>query len=49
MPGLRVLFLGGTGIISSACSWLAIERGIRIDAAVGALSDSLAQAWRPGS
>ena len=28
MPGLRVLFLGGTGIISSACSWLAVERGI---------------------
>ena len=28
MPGLRVLFLGGTGIISSACSWLAVERGL---------------------
>ena len=28
MPALRVLFLGGTGIISSACSWLAVERGI---------------------
>src|SRR5499427_4607223 len=28
MPGLRVLFLGGSGIISSACSWLAVERGI---------------------
>jgi hypothetical protein len=64
VPGLRVLFLGGTGIISSACSWLAVERGIdlfvldrgqgtdrplRIDAAVDALSDELAQAWRPGS
>jgi hypothetical protein len=100
MPGLRVLFLGGTGIISSACSWLAVERGIdllllnrdkahsmvfdnaklrsvvpgyravipfeqgareivawhdedpsrqRIDAGVDALSDKLAQAWRPGS
>jgi uncharacterized protein YbjT (DUF2867 family) len=105
MPGLRVLFLGGTGIISSACSWLAVERGIdlfllnrgqstdrplppeatvlrgdardpatvrealgtrefdareivawhdedgsrqRIDAGVDALSDKLAQAWRPG-
>jgi hypothetical protein len=34
MPGLRVLFLGGTGII---------------DAAVDALSDKLAQSWRPGS
>ena len=29
MPGLRVLFLGGTGIISSACSWLAVEPGHR--------------------
>src|SRR5262249_40504727 len=28
MPGLRVLFLGGTGIISSAGSRLAVERGI---------------------
>src|SRR5579863_1684580 len=25
---MRVLFLGGTGIISSACSWLAVERGL---------------------
>ena len=28
MRPLRVLFIGGTGIISSACSWLAVERGI---------------------
>jgi nucleoside-diphosphate-sugar epimerase len=28
MGGLRVLFIGGTGIISSACSRLALERGI---------------------
>jgi nucleoside-diphosphate-sugar epimerase len=28
MSGLRVLFIGGTGIISSACSRLAVERGI---------------------
>ncbi|WP_410790110.1 SDR family oxidoreductase [Kribbella sp. C-35] len=28
MPGLRVLFLGGTGIISSACSWRAVEAGL---------------------
>ncbi|MBO0815148.1 MAG: NAD-dependent epimerase/dehydratase family protein [Actinobacteria bacterium] len=28
MPGLRVLFLGGTGIISSACSWRAVAQGI---------------------
>src|SRR5690348_10641348 len=25
---LRVLFLGGTGIISSACSWRAVEAGL---------------------
>jgi nucleoside-diphosphate-sugar epimerase len=25
---MRVLFIGGSGIISSACSWLACERGI---------------------
>jgi nucleoside-diphosphate-sugar epimerase len=30
MPGLRVLFLGGTGIISSACSRLAVEHGIEL-------------------
>jgi nucleoside-diphosphate-sugar epimerase len=30
MPGVRVLFLGGTGIISSACSRLAVERGIEL-------------------
>ena len=29
MPGLRVLFLGGSGITSSACSWLAAEPGYR--------------------
>jgi nucleoside-diphosphate-sugar epimerase len=28
MTGLRVLFIGGSGIISSACSALAVERGI---------------------
>jgi nucleoside-diphosphate-sugar epimerase len=28
MSALRVLFIGGSGIISSACSWLAVERGI---------------------
>ncbi|WP_328520441.1 SDR family oxidoreductase [Kribbella sp. NBC_00359] len=28
MSGLRVLFLGGTGIISSACSWRAVELGL---------------------
>jgi nucleoside-diphosphate-sugar epimerase len=30
MPGLRVLFLGGTGVISSACSRLAADRGIEL-------------------
>ena len=29
MPGLRVLVLGGTGIISPACSWVALEPGYR--------------------
>src|SRR5918998_6227517 len=28
MDALRVLFIGGSGIISSACSSLAVERGI---------------------
>ncbi|MFN2221900.1 MAG: NAD-dependent epimerase/dehydratase family protein, partial [Candidatus Promineifilaceae bacterium] len=27
---MKVLFIGGTGIISSACSQLAIERGIEL-------------------
>ena len=48
MPGLRVLFLGGAGIISSACSWLAVERGIDLFVPY-ALSDKLAPAWQPGS
>ena len=30
MSGLRVLFIGGSGIISSACSWLAVERGLDV-------------------
>ena len=30
MPGLRVLFLGGTGIIGSACARLAVVRGIEL-------------------
>jgi nucleoside-diphosphate-sugar epimerase len=28
VSGLQVLFIGGSGIISSACSWLAVERGL---------------------
>jgi nucleoside-diphosphate-sugar epimerase len=30
MTALRVLFIGGTGIISSACARLAVERGIEL-------------------
>jgi nucleoside-diphosphate-sugar epimerase len=30
VSGLRVLFIGGSGVISSACSWLAAERGIEL-------------------
>jgi hypothetical protein len=48
MPGLRVLSLGGTGIISAAGSWPAVERGIDLFVPY-ALSDRLAQACRPGS
>ncbi|MFG1807401.1 NAD-dependent epimerase/dehydratase family protein [Streptomyces sp. NPDC049040] len=32
MGGLKVLFIGGTGIISSACSRLALERGLDLHA-----------------
>jgi nucleoside-diphosphate-sugar epimerase len=28
VSSLKVLFVGGSGVISSACSWLAVERGI---------------------
>ena len=27
---MRVLFIGGSGVISSACSWLAAESGIEL-------------------
>ena len=30
MTALRVLFLGGTGVISSACSWHAVQAGIEL-------------------
>jgi hypothetical protein len=30
VTGLRVLFIGGSGVISSACSRLAVERGIEL-------------------
>lgn len=30
MEGMKVLFIGGTGIISSACAPLAVERGIEL-------------------
>jgi hypothetical protein len=48
MPGLRVLSLGGMGIIGAAGSWLAVERGTDLFGP-DVLSDRLAQAWRPGS
>jgi nucleoside-diphosphate-sugar epimerase len=38
---MRVLFVGGTGIISSACSALAVERGIELDLLVRGESSSL--------
>jgi len=28
--GLKVLFVGGSGVISSACSWLAVELGVEL-------------------
>jgi nucleoside-diphosphate-sugar epimerase len=30
MSGLKVLFIGGSGVISSACSWLAAQSGIEL-------------------
>ncbi|HWG65064.1 MAG TPA: NAD-dependent epimerase/dehydratase family protein [Streptosporangiaceae bacterium] len=30
MSSRRVLFIGGSGVISSACSWLAVEQGIEL-------------------
>ena len=32
----RVLFIGGSGVISSACSRLAVERGIDLSCSTGA-------------
>ena len=51
MPGLRVLFLGGTGIISSVCSRLAVERGIELFVLNRGRSTArkLAQAFGPGT
>ena len=46
MPGLRVLFRGRTGVISSAYEDRARQR---IDAGVDAVTDKLAQAFRPGA
>lgn len=37
---MKVLFVGGTGIISSACSLLAVERGIELDLLVRGSSSS---------
>ncbi len=54
---MRVLFIGGSGIISSACSRLAAERDIDLfvlnrglsqdDARVGAVMDKLIETYRP--
>jgi len=41
MAKLRVLFIGGTGVISSACSRAAVESGASPDAVM----DRLAAAW----
>ena len=30
MSGLKVLFLGGSGVISTACAWEAVERGLEL-------------------
>jgi uncharacterized protein YbjT (DUF2867 family) len=30
VSGLRVLFIGGSGVISSACSWLAVQQDIEL-------------------
>ncbi len=40
---MRILFIGGTGIISSACAQLAIERGHELDLVVRGKSER----WRP--
>lgn len=39
MPGMRVLFLGGTGLISSACAELAAARGLDLTLLVRGLSN----------
>ena len=38
---MRILFIGGTGIISSACTRLAAERGIELHVL------NRGQSWRP--
>ena len=38
---MKVLFIGGTGVISSACSQLAVERGIEL------YFFNRGQTWRP--
>jgi len=48
MAKLRVLSVGGTGVISSACSRVAVEHGIDrqvTDASLDAVMDKLAAAW----
>jgi hypothetical protein len=43
MAKLRVLFIGGTGVISSACSRVAARQVT--DARLDAVMDKLAAAW----
>jgi nucleoside-diphosphate-sugar epimerase len=43
VTGLRVLFIGGSGVISSACSWLAVQQGIEL----AVLNRGMSAARRP--
>jgi hypothetical protein len=52
MGNLRVLFIGGSGVISSACSQVAVNNSIELfvlnrvtDASLDAVMDKLAAAW----
>ena len=53
MAKLRVLFIGGSGVISSACSRVAADSGdgapgacaVGTDASLDAVMDKLASAW----
>jgi hypothetical protein len=46
MTKLRVLFIGGSGVISSACSRVAADPARQVtDQALDAVMDKLAAAW----